>query len=176
MPRKTEALRGAMIFSMKLLKLLFGVMAVTAVCHARLGETEAQLVARFGKPNLRSNHSAIAQGKSWVLGPSYHFRQDDWSISCDLVDGRCVRIGYSKGGDWTEDQIALVLASNSQGQKWTEGVSGAAKLSRSWKRSDGATAQWSRGGSMRLVVPAYERAKQVAEAKAKAEASRKPKI
>ena len=144
--------------------------------HARLGETEAQLLARFGKPVMSSKHSVAAQGRMWELGPSHTFRQDDWNITCDLVDGRCARIAYGKRGDWTEEQIQLVLGSNSQGVKWTETTKGDRKLARTWKRADGGEAAWHLGLGMRMVVPAYDRAKQVIEAKAKAAASQKPKI
>jgi hypothetical protein len=155
------------------LSLAFGFIAVA---HARLGETEAQMTARFGPPTVRSQHSTFAQGKLWPIGPTLMFRQGDWTISCDLIDGRCVRIQYGKPGDWTEEQFQLVLAYNSQGAKWTDtSRPAAAKFQRTWKRIDGAEAGWS-GGQMRLVVPAYERAKQVIEAKAKAAASQKPKI
>jgi hypothetical protein len=151
-------------------------LGITALVHARLGETEAQMIARFGQPAYRNQHSIFTQGKGWPLGPSLLFRQDDWSISCDLVDGRCVRIQYGKPGEWTEEQIQLVLAYNSQGGKWTETSNPAArKYQRTWKRADGAEAVWN-SGHMRMVVPAYERAKQVLEAKAKAAASQKPKI
>lgn len=150
---------------------------MTATAQARLGETEQEMVDRFGKPMQRGEHTVIAQGKSWVLGPTVHFRQEDWQISADLVDGRCVRIAYSKRGDWTEEQVQLVLGSNSQGIKWTEtSKPNTKKIERSWRRNDGALAGWSTLGSIRMVVPAYDRAKQVVEAKAKAEVSRKPKI
>ena len=143
---------------------------------ARLGETEAEMTARFGQPTLRSKHTHVTQGKSWELGPVLFFKQDDWRIQADLVDGRCVAIHYSKSGDWTEDQIQLVVGSNSQGAKWTEITKPQlSKMKREWKRADGATAEWMRNG-MKLVSPAYQRAKDVVEAKAKAEASRKPKI
>lgn len=148
-----------------------------AVAHARLGETEAEMVKRFGAPAMRSKHSTFAQGKSLEMGPTLYFRQDDWSIGCDLVDGRCVRIAYSKPGEWTTEQISLVLAYNSQGASWSEtGKPGTASFARSWKRADGATAEWKRGSGMQMVVPAYERAKKTVEAKAKAAASAKPKI
>jgi hypothetical protein len=151
-------------------------LGASLLAHARLGETEAEMIARFGQPALRGKHSTIAQGKSWDLGPSFYFKQDDWQIHCDLVDGRCVRIRYGKKGDWTDEQFQLVLAYNSQGTKWTENSKPGSKSVRSWKRSDGATADWIKGGNMKMTVPAYDRAKEVVEAKAKAEASKKPRV
>ena len=162
---------------MKLFSAILLSLTLTAAAHARLGETEAQMVARFGQPMHRSQHSTYAQGKVWHMGPTLSFRQEDWSISCDLVDGRCVKIQYGKTGEWTEEQFQMVLAYNSQGARWTETSKPAAKkYNRTWKRADGADAVWNGGAGMSLVVPAYERAKQVIEAKAKAAASQKPKI
>jgi hypothetical protein len=147
------------------------------VAHARLGETEKQLVERFGAPSSRATHKIFAQGKFVDLGPTLHFKQDDWRIDCDLIDERVVRIHYRKPGDRTEGQVQLVLGYNTQDLKWAEtSKPSIAKLQRTWKRDDGATAEWSKSGGIKLVVPAYDRAKQVVEAKAKAEASKKPKI
>jgi hypothetical protein len=163
------------------MKSLFGLclaLLSVGVAHARLGETEAEMIARFGPPAHRGQHTAHAQGKNWDLGPSLSFKQDDWNIGCDLIDGRCVRVSYQKRGEWTEEQTQLVLSYNSQGGKWTETTKSPSmkKLARSWRRSDGATAGWTSTGGMKMEVPAYERAKQVIEAKAKAEVSKKPKI
>lgn len=154
---------------------MFGVLTVTA--SARLGDTEAELVKRFGEPTGRSKHSIITQGKLLEMGPVLFFKQDDWSISCDLVDGRCMRIGYSKPGDWTEDQIRLVLNTNSQGAAWTVTTKPSiAKLQRTWRRSDGSTATWNKMGGMNLVWSAYEVAKKKAEDRAKVQGMKKPKI
>ena len=77
-----------------------------------------ELITRFGDPTARSHHVVFAQGKLIEMGPILNFRKADWNISCDLVDGRCMRISHSKPGDWSEDQIQFVLAANSQGVKW----------------------------------------------------------
>ena len=49
-------------------------------------------------------------------------------------------------------------------------------MKRDWRREDGATASWQMLGAMTVTTPAYERAKNLAEAKAKAAASRIPKL
>jgi hypothetical protein len=145
--------------------------------YARLGETESELVHRFGQPTTRTSHSISAQGKVWALGPTLGFRQDGWAISCDLVDGKCVRVEYGKQGDWTEEQIQQVLTANSQDGKWIETTSPSiGTFGRTWKRTDGAICRWSTVFGMKLTHPAYEHTKESAEAKAKAEASRKPRI
>lgn len=157
--------------------LTFSVMGLLAIqtAQARLGETAAELIQRFGNPTSISRHSIIAQSKIIELGPTYSFRQDDWSISCDLVDGRCVRISYSKQGDWSDDQIRLVLNSNNQGAVWSETSRPGSTLQRAWRRTDGSTATWTRGG-MSLVWDAYNKAKEKAEERAKVAAKKKPKI
>lgn len=156
-------------------------LALAAICTssawARLGETEGELVARFGKESLRSNHSIVTQGKSHTLGPVLFFKQDDWSINCYLIDNKCMRISYAKPGDWSEDQIRLVLNSNSQGAQWGEtSKPSIAKLQRTWKRIDGSTASWQKGGGMTLVWDAYNKAKAAVEERAKVAAKKKPKI
>src|SRR5438874_1394864 len=103
---------------MKLFSYIVLFLSAATLAQARLGETEKQLVERFGAPGSRSRHSIIAQGRIWELGPTLNFKQNDWQISCDLVDERVVRIQYQKVGEWTEDQIQAVLNSNSQGDKW----------------------------------------------------------
>jgi hypothetical protein len=161
---------------MKQLLLLALLISLPLHAVARLGETETELVKRFGPPTGTSKHSIIAQGKMIALGPTMDFRQDDWSIQCDLIDSRCVRINYHKRGEWSEDQIQLVLNSNGQGATWTEtSKSSMKKLHRAWRRADGSTATWQMG-SMSLVWDAYNKAKARAEERAKNEAKQKPKI
>lgn len=162
-------------------KLRLHVCLLMAACagieaSARLGESESEAVKRFGAPTGRTNHSIIAQGRIITLGPVLNFRQDDWSISCDFIDGRCVRISYDKRGDWTEDQIRLVLNSNTQGAQWTETTKPSMKtFQRKWRRIDGSTATWTQGG-MSLVWDAYNKAKAKAEETAAVAAKQKPKI
>lgn len=145
--------------------------------QARLGDTEKDLIARFGLPKARSSHSIHAQGKFIELGPTLYFKQDDWSIHCDLIANRVHRISYGKPGEWTEEQVQIVLGSNSQGTAWTEtSKPAAAKFNRTWKRADASTAVWSKGSGMTFVWDAYQKAKAAVEHRAKAEASRKPKI
>ncbi len=144
---------------------------------ARLGETEQQLVKRFGEPKSRNQHKIIAQGKFIELGPQLRFVEGDWNIACEMIDGRCMRITYSKRGDWTEEQVQLVLNGNAQGARWEETTKrGLAKLMREWKRSDGSIAKWGKGTDFKLTWDAYEKAKARAEERARVEASRKPKI
>lgn len=159
---------------------LFLFISAFAFCttgYTRLGDTEQELLKRFGAPILTSKHFVITQGKFIEFGPTLIFKQEDWSISSDLVDGRCMKISYSKPGDWSEDQIQLVLSTNSQATKWTENTKPAiAALLREWKRSDGSIAKWQKGVGMTLVWDAYDKAKAALEERARLQAIKKPKI
>lgn len=162
---------------MRYLAALLIALCILPSALARLGETETQLIERFGEPRTRSQHSIFAQGKFIPLGPQLIFKEGDWTITCDLIDGRCLRIKYSKPGDWTDDQFVLVLNSNGQGATWTETSNVKVKnLQRSWKRSDGSTAQWQKLTGITLTWDAYTKAKAKAEERARVEAARKPKI
>lgn len=152
------------------------ILLLPVVSFARLGETERQLADRFGEPTSRQIQKIIAQGKIIDLCPMLRFKQDDWSITCYLIDGRSSQENYSKQGEWTDEQIELVLTTNAQGAIWTPMKSGSPKLRREWKRADGATAIWQMGAGFTLIHPAYIRAKEQAEAKAKADASRLPRL
>lgn len=151
-------------------------LALATLAHARLGESEKELITRFGEPVARSKHSVHAQGKTQELGPTLFFRQGDWRIKCDLIEGRCHRISYVKPGVWIEEQIQLVLGTNSQGTAWTEtGKPDAAKFKRTWLRADASTAEWSKVSGMTIVWDEYNKAKAAAELTAKLEAGLKPK-
>lgn len=161
---------------MKSLILVAWVGLCGAPLFGRVGETEEQLIERFGAPESRSKHQVFEQGRTYDLGPSLSFTEGDWRIGCDLVDGRCVRILYTKVGAWTEEHIQTVLNASTQGGTWTEtSKSGAKAMVRDWKRSDGGIAQWV-GVRMTVTVPAYFRAKSIAEAKGKAAAAKPAKI
>lgn len=159
------------------LLLILALAVLPILAFGRLGETGPELIARFGQPVSTGNEIIITQGKFVTFGSKMTFRQGDWTIDCVLIEGRCARVVYFKKGEWTEDQFRTVLTSNSQGERWTD-ISNEMikKLKREWRRSDGASAIWTMGAAMTATHPAYERAKQRAEAKAKAEASQIPKI
>jgi hypothetical protein len=143
---------------------------------ARLGETEAELVRRFGAPVSRAPERIIAQGKFHEIGTLRRFRDGDWTIKSALIDGRSARETYTKVGEWTEEQFVTVLAGNAQGGKWTlTSKDSMKKAVREWRRSDGATAVW-RVGTLVVTHPAFDRATSLAEAKAKAAAARTPNL
>lgn len=161
----------------RILGLVLLVLLAASPASARLGETEAQLKARFGEPTMRGQHRISAQGKLRELGYLLYFRQEDWSITCTVVDGRCMKISYSKRGDWTEEQIRTVLNSNTQSAAWKEVTRpSVATFRRDWRRSDGSSAVWSKGTGFDLTWSAYDVAKAKLEEQARVEAAKKPRI
>lgn len=156
--------------------LFFFLILSSTFAFARVGETEPELVKRFGSPVVRSIDQIGAEGRMWTIGPQLTFKKDDWTIVCVLVDGRVGKESYGKRGQWTEDHLKTVLNANSQGAKWEETGRAGKKLAREWRRSDGATARWVSNSGMTIIVPGYERAKKVIEAKGKAEAGKPAKI
>jgi hypothetical protein len=152
-------------------------LAAPLLVFAHLGDTEQQLVTRFGPPLSRGRDIAISQGKFIEFGSKLAFKEGEWTIECIVIDGRCARTTYSKPGEWSEDQLTAVLASNSQGERWTDNSKEMVrKLARDWRRSDGATATWRMGVSMVVTNPTYDRAKQEIETRAKADATRIPNL
>ena len=164
--------------SRMLILLLLAISTLTT--HARLGETESELAKRFGQPTYQQNENIFAQGQTITIGKRQHFQRDNWLIAAIITEGRCSQISYTHQGDWTETQFATVLATNCQASKWSDtspADANSRKIIRSWKRADGATANWSRpSNSMTVTNPAYLRTREKAEAKAKANAARVPKL
>jgi len=159
-------------------KMLINILCLMpVVSYGRLGETEAQLQQRFGPPTSQSKDMIMSQGKIFELCPILTFKQDDWYIHSHIVEGRCALEAVSKPGEWTDAQITLVLTSNAQSAKWTEITNPSLrKLRREWRREDGATAIWQLGQGFVVTHPAYNLAKQRAQDKAKANASRLPNL
>jgi len=152
-------------------------LALPAAASARLGDTEKELVKRFGPATERRKETTFAYGKDVEFGDRLVFKQGDWIVESVVVDGRCAWESYTKAGDWNEKQLLLVLTTNAQGARWTELTDfDKREQERDWRREDGGTAHWQAKGPMVVVHPAYDRAKARAEAKAKADEARLPKI
>jgi hypothetical protein len=127
---------------------------------AHLGDSEQQLIARFGQPVSRGHDIVITQGKILSFGSKLSFQQSDWTITCIEIDGRCVRAIYTKTGEWIEDQFKGVLTSNAQGKRWADDSKESIKrMIREWSRSDGAVAYWHMADETMVVTDkAYDRA------------------
>ncbi len=156
------------------LSLIFA--GATAPGVARLGETEKEMVERYGKVIMRAPESVIEQGRIHALADNLHFRLEGWNITARILNGRCESITYSKPGDWTEEQFRHVLESNGGRGQWEERKTATPKTHREWLRRDGKTAVWRMLQSMTLSTRAFEQAREALKAKAKEDASRLPKI
>lgn len=145
---------------------------LTTPCFARLGESEQELIKRFGQPTFKQPATtATSKGSSYTIGSHFTFKDGDWQITCVLVDDRCARISYSKRIAWETDQHTAFLNANAQGAKWTADPK---NPRRHWTRSDGGAATLS-ALTLTIVHPAYDRAVKVAEAKASAKSKALPK-
>jgi hypothetical protein len=155
--------------------LLFLSLTVCTSLVARLGETEAELVKRFGKVVQRRAEAIPAQGKMVRIGERLIFHSDDWGINVVMISGRCGYIRYSKPGEWTEAQFTSLLTSNAGSYSWRED-SKSRKGNRLWIRDDGTRATW--GGYAGLVVTGrtYESAVEAAKKVAKDKSSQVPRF
>ena len=149
---------------------LYAAFALLPMCaFGRLGETEKELVARYGPPVSRIAEIATARGRGVEFGSRLTFRQGEWSVACVMIEGRSAMEVCGKDGDWTGGQIDAVLHGSAQGERWTDMSPEITKrVSRKWRRSDGAVATWNWKLGMTLLHPSYERARRGAEAMAKA--------
>jgi hypothetical protein len=153
---------------MKLLLLWAAVAILGTPMFARIGETESQLVKRFGQPLSAEPHTVSDHGLVFVVGTTFTFVLGDWMINCDVIDGTCARIAYSKIGGWAEENFQTILNANAQGGSWKELLSPNVKqVTRKWRRDDGVVAHWILG-NLTLTSPRYERGMALAEEKAKA--------
>ena len=73
--------------------LVLAAMLAALACHARLGETEAQLVERYGEP-FRRGTSAFPAGSILL-----RFQKAEFSISATLTEGRCYAISFELQAD-----------------------------------------------------------------------------
>jgi hypothetical protein len=105
--------------------------------HARLGDTQDQLTARYGKG------SVVGKG---VL----FFQAQNWTITVWLTDGVSVAERYQNKTGLTDEDIAGLLSVNSQGHTWKVKpvehslvgtfIPMADPMGKSWVRDDGALA------------------------------------
>jgi len=125
---------------MRILALLcIFVLVVTATAQARLGESDAQLVQRFGKPFFH-------QHLSWCDKET--FSVNGFSIDVILLSGQSVGETYRiSKGTFTEEQIYDLLQDNSQGYQWDEVAKSAIpqdlfhSIKQMWQRPNGSTAK-----------------------------------
>lgn len=124
---------------------------------ARLGETQKELVARYGDP-IRS--------KAW----SSTFSKSEFIIQAEMLDGKCGFIYFHHERKLNPAQIAVLLAANKGASEWDDGQS--LETGYTWTRKDkGAYAVLVEDMDGLLVMSS--KWKEEEEAKKKAEAERK---
>ena len=144
-----------------------GTMAVASagVCFARLGETEAQLEARYGKPLppglLGKSSDVPPEGKEL-----FWLSEDATLIKVCSLRGRCIRQQYfllnlQDGGKpklhlplkENMEHVEDWLKQNAQGATWKEGRPAAfadVDFEMAWVRSDGKAFAYVRNDSLTI--------------------------
>lgn len=88
---------------MKSLIILILVSILPIQLLARLGETEEQILKRYGKPSLRAPEFKIFDGRIVSIGERLSYFQENWNVCCVMMDRGCVQIIYSKTGELTTE-------------------------------------------------------------------------
>ena len=130
---------------------------------ARVGENEAELVARYGTVVSRQPARKSAAGQMTIYGEKLVFRTPDWHVNAVVIGGRCEEISYTKEGDWTPVQYQFLLELNGGRKQWKEQSTRNVDTHREWTRKDRATAHWSAFGGFVVRTPAAERALEAAK-------------
>ena len=137
-----------------------------SISHAQIGETEAELVERFGFVQERKPERALEEGRVFVIGERIVLKRDRWRITAVMVDGRCAKISYARNGAWTEQHYADLLSTNANNGEWREVSGSAPNWRRAWQRSDGIIAHWKYAGGLVIegesFVEARERLRAIA--------------
>lgn len=77
------------------------VLLLSAICFARVGETKAQLLKRYGTPVFSDKDDEI-----------YIFKHVDYSIDVTCFSDKCCVIGYNKKSDFLDIEINALLNKN----------------------------------------------------------------
>ena len=118
---------------------LFLMASLTGSAWARLGETESQLVARYGEELVKTK--VKIQGSPITID-AIQFVKTGFSIQVSLLNGISAEeeIHRLQGETLTDDEIKALLIANTKGAPWTEDTA-KTDVPRKWHRDDGATAE-----------------------------------
>ena len=103
---------------MKFIFAAFLAFCSTTFCDARLGETKAELTERFGTPISEVTWSLGLNGSTYPIGPMLVFKAQDWEITCQMYDSKCLNISYKAPSTLSGQQIAELLRINKQDSEW----------------------------------------------------------
>jgi hypothetical protein len=118
-------------------------LAIVASAEARLGETAAQLEARYGKP------TKTIVGKGGPGNGVLMFQKQDIEIEATVYGSVATYICYRKKTGFTEEQLQEMLGRNAEGAKWGTPTENTDKTNwknswvKHWLRDDGGKAKLS---------------------------------
>jgi hypothetical protein len=125
--------------------------AMTAVLHARIGETPDQLVARYGQPlkeeDQKPDGTKIALAK-------VTFQKGGYQIEVTITGGASQQEVFKKlnGQPITVEETRVLLDANSQGLNWSPPVKTSDSII--WTREDNAMAKMGSDGG--LVIRSHQ--------------------
>jgi len=107
--------------------------------NARLGETEAQCVVRYGPVLDRATSQ-----EAGIALPLLSFTKNGYMFDATMLKGKVAHLVIQKAdsAEFSDNEVAIFLTSNSAGQKWTEQVDTPTKPR--WLRDDGSEAEYDR--------------------------------
>jgi len=135
----------------------------TTVAEARIGDSEAQLVVRFGAVSARMPERILAEGRVCIVGERLVLKQHEWRVTAVLIDGRCAKITYAKTGAWAESQFTELLGVNAGRWAWSEVAGAVPKWQRTWRRGDGLVAKWKYASGFAIEAQSFVDARERAE-------------
>ena len=111
------------------------VIGLSGQAFARLGQTEEQVSALFGKPM-----DAGTPDKEGVTTNMYKNPSGEYHALVQFLKGRSIAEAYSRvdGGKLSEKEMSIFLQGNSGGKNW---IKDPGKLA--WERSDHRAKAWS---------------------------------
>ena len=118
--------RQTIMNSRSLLAAIAAVTLTTATLCARIGETEQECAARYGEPTKKLPNN------------SFLYQKSDLNIFIIFSNGKADAIAYSKiakGQQLSENEIELLLTSNSGGIPWQKRA--VISMNREWETEHG---------------------------------------
>lgn len=101
----------------------------SALVSAHLGDSEKQLIARYGEPTSSQRDSTTSS--------TLTFERPGQLVIARFVKGKCVALTTTSiGGAFTGAEVQTILGQSGQGRKWTHPKDGGDV----WLRDDGALA------------------------------------